>query len=323
MCPDLSEIRVEGNDAEVDSFVACIRAAIIYWGRDYEYDYIAGLSGSAFSPVRHEDESCAAWWTEFGNDSRMEFLGKALGFTAKKSPAMSVRDFEKKGELSEELADFWKRVKEAVLEGKVVMIGAWPLWSIITRWDDDIEKMEINSVSVGCDICRPSNLDTIYILTPCAASITRMEAIAEAIRFGADVADGTFRMPGFQYGGRLYDAILKRLERDIFCEDCGERSCNCAWRTMVRIHGTAGSAVRFLRFAGEFMGKRLPRQALDVVIGGYDTIAQTSGMYTDRTTICENWDHPEFKTKITSSVQAMKVAHKDASVIFRRLAQGL
>lgn len=324
MSPDLSEITIEGNDAEVDSFVACITAALKYWGRDHDYDYFAGLSGSAFSPIWHEDESCAAWWTEFGNDKRVGFLGKALGFTVRESPEMEKEEYEKRGELSPELRRFWKRVGEEVQEGRVVMVGSWPCWSIITKWDDDISKLGLETVDGLGDIrCAPNPLAKVYILIPGPAVMTRLEAIKEALKFGADVADGTFKAPGFSYGGKLYDAIIERLAYEHFCGDCAERSWSCVNRTMVRVAGTNRSAVAFLEFAGEFLGKQLPQPALETVVRGYRKMSEIAESYSGGALLRDNWDREDFREEFKTKVQDLQSTHKDTSRIMRRLSESV
>ena len=324
MGPDLSEIKIEGNDAEVDSFVACITAAVKYWGRDYDYDYFAGLAGSAFSPVWHEAETCGAWWTEFGNDKRIRFLGQAVGFYVRESPEMSVEEYDAKGELKPELARFWKQAGEALQEGKVVLTGSWPCWSIITKWDEDISKLGLESVpGLGRVSCAPHPLAKTYVLTPGPAVMTRLKAIKEALKFGADIADGTFKALGFSYGGKLYDAILDRMTFEHFCGDCGGKSCNCVHRTMVRIAGVNRSAVRFLEFAGEFLGRQLPKPALDTVTRGYGKMAEIADSYSNRAVLCENWDRKDFKEEFASKVRQLHVTHRDMSKIFRRLSQSI
>lgn len=321
MSPELTEIKVEGNDAEVDFFAACIEAAVRYWGRDYDYDFIAGLSGSAFSPVWWMEESCAAWWTEFGNDSRIRFLGKAVGFYIVESPDVSDEDFAKTGELPSEMEKFWNRVKDAVQEGKIVLMHTWPCWSIITEWNDDIAKLGLASVSsMGGMFCAPYRSAKMYILTPGAAEMTRAEAYKEALKFGADVADGTYKRPGFAYGGKLYDAILGKAGDEYFCGDCKEKSWSCACRTMNRVEGSNRSADRFLEEADEFIGSQLPEPVVDTVRSGYRTVADYAGSYTNCEMLRDNWDQEKFRDEFYNRVTHMKLEHGKLSKAFRRLA---
>ncbi len=323
MSGDLLECRIEGKDAEVDSFASCIHAALRYWGREFEYEYIAGLAGTPFSPTWYESEDCMAWWTEFGNGNRIKFVGKSLGFHVVESPKMSYEEYRKTGEITKEHSEFWDRAKEAVISGEVVLVKTWPSWSIITRWDDDYSKIELSTMQHLKELCSVQPFMEAYILTPGPAEYTRAESLKEALKFGADVADGTFHVPGFQYGGKLYEAILKRMEHDVFCESCGDKSWSCALRTMARVHGTNNDAVSFLEFAGEFLGDQLPKTVLNEAIKGFRAIADLSRAYLNRELLEDNWNDAGFRDEFTSKVQSMKVRHRDTAGILRRLAGGL
>jgi hypothetical protein len=317
----LDEIVVEGVDAEVDSFIACITAAIKFWGRDYDYEYIAGLAGTAFSPAWNENESCGAWLTELGNDMRIKFLGKALGFFVRESPDVALSG---DGVQSGEYEKFIERVKEALQEGKIVIAATWPYWSIIKKWSDIPENIKLATLEGSASPMCALKPDTrLYILGPAPAEITRMEALREAIKFGADVADGNFTNKNFHFGGKLYEEILRRLRQDSFCEDCGERSCNCVHRTMERVAGINKSAASFLEFAGEFMGSSLPKPALENVVRGYRTISELAGSYDDQVLICENWSDKGFREVFSQKVTAIQETHRDASILLRRIADHL
>ena len=321
MSPELTDIKVEGNDAEVDNFAAVITAAVNYWGRDYDYDFIAGLSGSAFSPVWWMKESCAAWWTEFGNDTRIRFLGKALGFHVVESPDVSDAEYAKTGVLPREMEEFWDRAKEAVGEGKIVIMHTWPCWSIITEWNDDITKLGLASVSgFGGTICAPYRSAKLYILTPGPAELTRAEAFKEALEFGADIADGSYERPGFAYGGKIYDAILGKAAEKHFCGDCKDKSWSCVCRTMNRIEGSNSTAARFFDMASEFLGTQLPAPVVDAIKKGYQSVAEYAGAYTNCEILKDNWDQGKFRDDFYNRVTHMKLEHGKLSKPFRRLA---
>jgi len=323
MSGSLKECKIEGKDAEVDSFVACIAAALKYWGREYEYEYIAGLSGTPFSPTWYESEDCMAWWTEFGNHNRIKFLGKSLGFHVIESPKMSYEEYKRTGERSRELKEFWERAKEAVGEGKIVLVGTWPSWAIIRSWDEGTDDIKLASLEYLTGICKVESLTEAYILTPGPAEYTRADSIKEALRFGADIADGTFSPPGFKFGGKLYDAILKRMEHDLFCEPCGEDGWSCALRTMARVNGTNTDAVNFLEFAREFLGQQVPASELGEAVRGYKSIVEISGEYMNRDLLKENWNDADFRAGFVAKIQAMKDAHRDAAGVLRRLANSI
>jgi len=324
MAKNLKDIKIEGSEAMIDSFAACIAAAISYWGRGYEYEYVAGLSGAVFSPAYWTKEDCAAWWMEFGNDRRIKFLGKALGFHVRESPAVLHDKMQDESEMSLDMKRFWQRVKEAVEENKVVIMGTWPCWSIVNEWNDDVTKLGLATVDgpVG-ELCKPYWFKKVYILTEGPATFTRKEAIRGALRMGADIADGTYTQPDFKYGGKLYDEIIVGLEKKNFCESCGEKSCSCVARTMSRIHGAASGAVDFLEMAGIFFGPELPKPALESVMGSYGKIAETSKTYADSEVVCDNWADNGFRSAFKESLMAIQTAHHEGARIFRRMVEGI
>ena len=61
-------LQLEGDANQVDSFAACVRAALPALGNEAaastatDQIYLEGLSGAAFAPVHDVDEACSAWW---------------------------------------------------------------------------------------------------------------------------------------------------------------------------------------------------------------------------------------------------------------------
>jgi len=316
----LSEIKIEGNEWEIDSFSACIAVVMKFWQRDYTYRTIAGLSGTAFSPTWWVSEDCYAWWMEYGNDERIEFIGKALGFTVRESPDMDFNDYKEKNIIPDEVTAFWDEVKIAVENEDPVLIRTWPTWSIITGWDDEIEKIRLATVegAVG-EICKPYPFSKIYILTGGPIEMTRMDAYREAIIFGADIADGTYKLEDYKYGGALYDAILKAMAEEFFCPSCKEKSCGCVARTMCRISGTNRDAVKFFEEASEFMGGQLPGSELNKLLGKYKSLSETGGEYCSFKSVCEHWHEKEYRMGFKEKIIEMKVMHSEVAAIYRRL----
>ena len=317
MTNPLANVRIQGRDADVDSFAACIAAAIEYWGRGFDYIFVAGLSGSVFSPTLNENESCTAWWTEFGNDSRIKFIGNALGFTSKTSP-------DYKGDRSAgEVEDFWNLARDSALKGKIVVIGTWPCWSIVTDWPDDLFAPGITSLPAVEGIIKPDASNRVYILTEGTATMTRNHALREALKFGADVAEGKFSLPGFSFGGKLYDAMGKHLADEHYCPDCLERSYNCALRTLARIHGVNNTAVEFMEHAGMFLGRQVPQPAVAAVARGYREIADLASKYLDTNSFKQNWPDPGFRAELISDINRMSEAHFRTSRLLRNLIENI
>jgi hypothetical protein len=313
----LADIKIQGNDAEVDSFAACIAAAIDYWGRGFDYVFVAGLSGSVFSPTLNESESCTAWWTEFGNDSRVKFLGNALGFTSKTSP-----DF-KGDKPGREIEDFWDLARDSVLKGKVVVTGTWPCWSIVTDWSDDLFAPKVVSLPAVAGIVKPRPSDRIYILTEGTATMTRNQALREALKFGADIAEGKYSLPGHSFGGKLYEAMARHLADENYCPDCLERSYNCALRTLERIHGVNFTAVQFIEHAGMFLGRQIPQPAVAAVMRGCQEIADLASKYLDHDAFKQNWPDPGFRSQLISDIRRMSEIHFRTSKLLRNMVENI
>ena len=167
-------IAIEGDSDSLDSFAACITAALKHWSKPADYDLVAGLSGAAFSPVWDESEDCTGWWMEFGNDHRVGFLGHSLGFTVESSPDVPPQEFERMGKLPEENQRFWERARDAVQSGTVVLMGNWPVWRILTGWSDDIRQLPMAS-PIGMPTLGIFPFSKLHILVPANPLSTRMK----------------------------------------------------------------------------------------------------------------------------------------------------
>ena len=255
-------IRLHGEQHEVDSFAACVHAAMAHWGRSVSYDCVAGLAGTAFSPALSKRAECLAWWTESGRADRIDFLGHALGFTVERSPD-TTRDRRSTW------AVFERHVREAIEEGGVVLCGSWPCWSVVTAWHDDPDQLALSPPHGLPMEVKASAATPMYVLKPCERSLTQCEALREAVKFGACVASGEYAPKGCTYGGRLYDAWLGRLDEQHLCPQCGADGWRCAERAASRARATQLSAAAFLK------GARPILSALD----GAKLAAEAEGAY--------------------------------------------
>ena len=183
-----------------DSFIACLCAILDDWGREADYAYVAGLSGIAFSPVLDTGEDCRAWWTEGGDDIRLDFLGRALGFTVQKITGQQDIEWDTHPE-PDALPDSRRRylctLKHALADGSWVIVRTWPAWSILTGWSDDITQLPFATVpgfeKLCGDVWPPHKTDLAYIFTPADPTLLEEDAVSEALSFGAQVADGSWR----------------------------------------------------------------------------------------------------------------------------------
>lgn len=299
-------IRIPGKAHEVDSFAACIQAAVTHWGGRVSYECVAGLSGAAFSPVWSKREPCVSWWMERGNNERMEFLGHTLGFTVERSPPPGPGREEKSAALA-------RHAGNAVKKGEVVLCESWPCWSIVTDWHDDPSQLALSSPGHLAGRCKARPDSPMYILRPAERSLTRCEALREALRFGAAVAVGSFERDGFAYGGQLYDAWLAHLDREQFCPACGRNGWHCAERTASRVRTTQLSAMHFLRRAKAFMPSLCNGGCVDEAAAAYAEMAQKLAPYGEGSGLDKVWSNPRKRDRYTQDVRQVRDLHHSAA----------
>ena len=325
MTTTLNDLKFPGIETEnVDSMSACLTAAANYWKREFDYTFMAGLTGSAFSPAWNVGGDCVAWWMESGLPERLDFVGKTVGFFVNESPDMSREEYESHGGVSDEIIKFRELARDAVNGGEIVLVWSWPLWGIIKKWDDDVEKIELATVPCpASSLARVRCLSKMYILNPGPPELIIYDALIEAIKFAPSVASGDIDTVQYKYGGSLYQAMIDKLKDDPYCGSCGEKSWSCVLRTMARIRGLNRTCVEFLEFAGEFLGELLPKNDLELAINNYKTISEIAGKYVDSELLRDNWDTDEFKAGYKSDVEKMLKFHKGCATALGILASGL
>lgn len=255
---------VEGDANQADSFAACVRAALGVLGTgqgapETDQTYLEGLSGAAFAPVYDEDEDCAAWWMEGGNDLRVDFMGRVLGFAAEASPTLSGparrearEEYERSGTLSGEVADFWEQTRQGPASEAVIVQRTWPTWSVAVGWSDDLRRLSLSTMPGYDALCQSDPLFPTYVLRSAPIQTAPEEAERQALAAGARIAAGEVEGDGYHYGASLYEKSAARLDEGSFCAPCGGREWSCASRTLHRMKGTQRSAVGFLRRVGHF-----------------------------------------------------------------------
>ena len=307
--------------AATDSFSACLAAVADYWKRDFDYTFMAGATGSAFSPGWQVGEDCVAWWMEVGLPQRLDFVGRTVGFFVNESPDMSHEDYKSKGGVSDEILEFRKLARDAVAGGEIVLVWSWPMWGIIKSWDDDVTKIELATLpGPAASRTRVFPLSKMYILNPGPPELTIYEALRQTLIYGAGVANGDVDVDRFRYGGSLYKAMLEKAGDEIYCKPCGSRSWTCVLRTMWRVSGINKTCSEFLEFAGMFLGEIIPKEELELAIDLYGQISKTAGKYLDENTMREKWGKTEFREQYTADVKKMRELHRECAKAMRVLA---
>ena len=302
-------LTIDAHHGTHDAFVACLCAILQSWGREADYAYVSGLAGVAFSPVYDEGEDCRAWWMEGGDDIRLDFLGKALGFevTTLEVPD-GVDDWEPYADIVDmpaPRADHLQSLKAALDRGETVIVPTWPSWSVLTGWSDDLTQIPFETIPGFKDLVSrawgPNRTGLAYILSPIEPTLSRDEAVRQALAFGTSIADGTFEKDRYHYGGALYTAAAERLDHDPFCEPCGDESWSCAVRTLTRIAGTADSAADFLEQTG-----------LASAAAPYRTIQTTASKYKSEQ-LKKNWEDPTFRAQLKQTFSQLHGLHDKAT----------
>jgi len=303
-------LSIPGKCFEVDSLAAAVHAALRHWGREVSYDYVAGLSGAAFSPALGTDQACAACFADSWDGARLEFMGHAVGFTVESSPQGDPAAYE----------GFLRRVKEAVEEGQVVLCEAWPCWGIVRRWHDDLSQLVLACPGALAQPCMVEHGCRFHVLRPAVPSLTEPEAFREAVRFGASVAAGEYRTDRRTFGGERYGAWLQQTAEPSFCPLCRPDGWRCAERLASRVVGSQLSAVRFLNRAHSLPAVRRNVGQFDAAARAYAAMALNLSPYAVGSGLGEIWKAPAKRERYLSAVAGTADLHRQAARGLARVA---
>ncbi len=303
---------VEGDPNQIDSFVTCLVAVLHAWDRPVSYDWVAGLAGVAFSPVLDQTEECTAWWMEAGSESRVGFLGCALGFTVDRVTRDAAWNdaaraaFAASGLLPEPHEQHFARLRAAYDRGDAILLRTWPAWSVLTGWSNDLDDLQFVTVPGFDDIVKsvwgPAKAQLGYLLNPIEPCKPFEQALAGALRFGARVARGRGPEEGLGYGAALYTAAAARMHDSEFCPSCGASGDSCAHRTLMRMLGTQQSAVGFLEHAREIAGDDLPWEK---GVATFEAMAEISAVYCDWQDFHARWPDDAFRADLSRDFHAL------------------
>ncbi len=323
----LDHVCVEGDPNQADSFTACLVAVLNAWDIPASYDWVAGLAGTAFSPVLDPGEDCMAWWMESGSESRIAFLGRALGFRAERVTRGAVWDddaretYTSTGLLPQPYEAHFARLRAAFDRGDAILLRTWPAWSILLGWTRDLDDLPFATVpgfqDLVAGIWGPARAQLAYLLNPMSGDLSVEEAVHAALRYGARVAAGTGQDADLKYGVALYSAAAKRMAADPFCAACGEHSDSCAHRTLMRMLGTQRSAVGFLRDAQALVGGNLP---WDVAMEAFATMVDVTQAHCEWPTFQAAWPSSSFRRQLADDFRTLAVLQTRAAEVLGELA---
>jgi hypothetical protein len=318
---------VQGDPNQVDSFTACLAAVLNAWDLSVTYDWVAGLAGTAFSPVLDPGEDCMAWWMEAGSDARICFLGHALGFTAERVTRDSVWDdaareaFESTGLLPQPHETHFARLRAAFDRGDAVLLRTWPTWSVLVGWARDLDDLPFATVPgferFVAEVWGPAQAQVAYLLNPMTGDLGLEEAVHNALRYGAHVAGGNGKQSGLRYGSALYKAAAERMTDAAFCAACGDGSDGCVHRTLLRMLGTQRSAVGFLSEARAIVGGGLP---WDVAVEAFMTMVDVTCRYAEWPAFQAAWPSETFRRRVADDLRTLGVLQTRAAEVLGELA---
>jgi hypothetical protein len=318
---------VQGDPNQVDSLVACLVAVLNAWDHPVSYDWVAGLAGIAFSPVQNPGEDCTAWWMEAGSDSRIDQLGRVLGFTAERVTREAVWDdaareaYATTGMLPVLHEDHFARLRAAFDRGDAVVLRTWPAWSLLVGWTRDLDQLPFATVpgfeDLVSGIWGPAQAQLAYLLNPMPGDITVEEAVGDALRYGARVACGLGQDSSLKYGAALYAAAAERMKSDVFCPECQDHSDSCVHRTLMRMLGTQRSAVGFLHDAQVLMGGDLP---WNPAIDRFVTMAEVTSVYCSWPDFHENWPNATYRGNLSNDLRTLAALQTEAAGVLAELS---
>jgi hypothetical protein len=296
-------IHVAGRYCEVDSLAACVHAALSYWDRSVPYDYVAGLSGAAFSPGMPSNCVCAACRANHGPDIRLEFMGYALGFSVESAPVPAAPNGE----------DFAERARRASEDGAVILCSSWPCWSVLTRWNDDPSQLSLVPPSGLDHPCVVRSDSRLHILRQADKCLTPCEAFRAGLRFAADVACDQLDVDGWVYGTRPYEAWVRQLDTESFCPLGSTDGWECAERLGTRAVEAHLSAVRFLNRMHKFPAAVPHADDLNAATRAYAAIAARLAPYRNGCHLHQICERPEKRESYKRAVKKARELHRRAA----------
>jgi hypothetical protein len=319
---------VQGDPNQIDSLVACLVAVLHAWQRPVTYGWVAGLAGSAFSPVLDPGEDCMAWWMESGSEARLCFLARALGFTVDRVTREAPWDgaareaYAATGLLPPPHEAHFARLRAAFDRGDALVFRTWPSWSVLTGWARDLDELQFATLPGFEDLVReiwgPAQAQLVYVLNPISPTLSLEESLTKALRVGSKLAGGQGSDSTLRYGAALYEAAAARMDGEFFCSACGDNGDSCAHRTLMRMLGTQKSAVRFLDDARELVeDESLP---WDGTISSFEAMAEVTATYCNWDEFHAQWPDDAFRKGLRQDFRNLAALQAHAAAAVAALA---
>jgi hypothetical protein len=233
------------------------------------------------------------------------------------------------GELPSEIAQYFARLHAAIERGDGVIVRTWPSWSVLTGWHDDVTRLPFSTVpgfeALCASIWGPHKSQLAYMISREKPVLTETQAIVDALKFGSQVASGTYGRPPVVYGGTLYEAAAAKMREEFFCPSCKDQDVGCVHRTLRRMRHTQESAAFFMETAQRALGDGEPTVCAPIqdAIEHYTTMIKVIEPYRDYKAFEARWSDDGFRRELTSDFRRLKVLHDKATASLGTLVEVL
>ena len=339
MTKNMLDLKVHGDPDAVDSFAACLCAALEYFNQPASYPFVEALTGTCFAPCHNTGEDCVGWMVDGGNAARAAWMAEALGLSLKiirLDPAASMErewfdQYQQTGVVPAAQKAYLEQVKSALESGGAILLGTWPAWSVLNGWDDNLAKLPFATTpgfeGVVSQIVPPALSRVALVFTPASPSLSREAVIRETLRYGARIASGEVS-PGLEgydskieYGPGVYTMLAGLSREPHLCPGCQEHGC--FQRAVKRIHNGQESAVAFLKSEREWAPDAVHGLSLENLIEEYDHMALLTSKYIPWPPLAAISLSPEFRDQLCRDFTDLHVMQVQAAEHFQALVEDL
>ena len=295
-----SQLDIQGNGHNVDSFSLSVVAAAELLGVKADYDTAYALSTNAFAPALHMEEPAKCWWTAmYGRDWSMDLVAEGLGLSVRAAPppnpgppdgldgdALPTWEFEN-----------WRMpvvrwIQQAHRDGESVVVwrewenGPWAWFGLVTQATDDGTVLGA-SLNGGNQNPLPW-LCGLHALRPKDSKPTTVELNTRLLRRVVrrirqdgppfDTAGPHTCAPGdgVAFGLRAMDHWIDQMKIVPYCPECKDqpdRVWTCALSSAQPIYEGAKVSARYLRRLVSDFPKRAGSH-LETAAANYDRIVE-------------------------------------------------
>lgn len=233
------------------SLALALEDILRHLGRFADYDWLAALTGEAFTFTAESGE-CRAWWPGGKSDVYLDRLAQVAG--------IALRQVHGPG--SE--GDAVDAIRGELMKGRAVLVhGGWPehrgdFWGVASRFDPEDAKVYGYSLDSGEEMPLSGQVIAAFVVGDAKEPWMepgRMLAtvLTQALELGQAHADS-----GWKSGIDAWDLLIKSLYEVPFCPVCGQAESQVCFDRLVWVTiAHRESAIRFL----EAMKQAVPDRA--------------------------------------------------------------